>query len=93
MKIQDGKGVNVDVHISVDSSTSVIHAHQIASDARAAVFDLDPCIDDATVHVDAQPISSQHGGEQLLNQSNVSIQSEGAAREWSTVVIVIVIFY
>ena len=86
MKIQDGKGVNVDVHISVDSSTSVIHAHQIASDARAAVFDLDPCIDDATVHVDAQPISSQHGGEQLLNQSNVS----DSKRRRSNVAIIIV---
>ena len=71
-KIQEGseeKGVNVDVHISVDASTSVLRAHEIASQARAAVFAVDTCIEDATVHVDAQPTTSLHGGEEALSAS------------------------
>ena len=68
-KHRTGGGVHIDVHISVDSSTSVVRAHEIASECRSVLFALDSSIEDAVVHVDALPTSSNHGGEQVLDSS------------------------
>ena len=55
----------------------MLKAHEIATQARASIFELDPCIDDATVHVDAQPLSLHHGGEQQMMDGDSTYASKG----------------
>ena len=88
-KVDKGRGVHVNVHISVDSGTSVLQAHEIAKESREAIFDVDGCIDDATVHVDAQPkgdlhIDRMHGNSDSIDGVNEKVQNPSPARPQSS---------